>query len=307
MLDFKKNYKIQTQAFSLAIKNITTQPLVTIITTLMIGFILTWPTFLWVLSSQAKDAIEEWHDKAFFTFYLPSSLNSQTREDILQRLQSMKNLKSIHVVTPSEALHRLLKQEDKKVLASLNEDNPLPYVIEIQPNASDFTAKSLASFYKKISQVPYLEGSKNNLSWFERLAAFEKFLSHFTLLLVLILIIGVSFLVSNTLRMVIHTRYEEIQILKLVGATNRFILSPFLYTGAAYALFGALFAIIAVDFSIGFLQSYFKPLAALYQYSGQIAFVSFSQFFIVIMMSLGLGWIAAWVFVRYYLNTIEPV
>jgi cell division transport system permease protein len=307
MLGFKKKYNMQMQALALALKNIRQQPFVSVFTTIMIGFILTWPIFLWVLSTQARQAVDEWHDKAFFTFYLSSEVSTQTREDIFQRLNSMQNLKAVRVITPSEALHRLLKQEDKKVLASLNAENPLPYVIEIQPNGSDFSAKSLAIFYKKISQIPYLQGSKNNLNWFERLAAFEKFLKQFTLLLVVILIIGVSFLVSNTLRMVIHSRYEEIQILKLVGATNKFILSPFLYTGAVYALVGALCAIFIVDTTFIFLQTYFSPLAELYQYSGQISFISFSQFLIISSFSVALGWGAAWVFVRYYLNLIEPV
>jgi len=307
MLDLKKWLKMEKQSIISSLKAMRTQPMITLITSIMIGFILTWPTFLWVLSHQAKCAIEDWHSKAFFTFYLPSTVGTQTKDDIIKRLQSMQNLKAVKLVTPEQALQRLLKNSDSKSVMALGLDNPLPYVIEIQPNVEDFNAKSLQDFYKKIAQTPYLQGSKNNLNWFERLAAFEQFLSRFAFLLVVVLIIGVSFLVSNTLRMVIHSRYEEIQILKLVGATRQFILSPFLYTGAMYGLFGAIFAILTVDLSIGYLQQYFKPLASLYDYMGQLSLISPLQGLVIIAMALALGWGAAWVFVRHYLYAIEPI
>lgn len=307
MLALKKMFLFQKQSVFSAWKSIRTQPIVSIITSLMIGFILTWPTFLWVLSSQAKHAIENWHDKAFFTFYLPGTVSEQTKDDIVGRLQSLQNLKSVKIISPEEALQSLLKNRDAKTVMSLGLENPLPYVVEIQPKLSDFSPASLHEFYQKISQIPYLQGSKNNLGWFERLSAFERFLNRFTLLLVVILIVGVSFLVSNTLRMVIHSRYEEIQILKLVGATNKYIVSPLLYTGAFYGLIGAIFAVLTVDFSIGYLQNYFTPLAALYDYTGQIDLISPMQILLIALFSLGLGWCAAWVFVRHYLNSIEPV
>jgi cell division transport system permease protein len=307
MLNFKKIFKLQKQALASAYKNMNHQPLMTILTSIMIGFILTWPTFLWILSNQTQQAIDDWQNKAYFTFYLPSQVNEQVKNDILQRLQSMPNLKSVNVITPQNALKRLLKDDDAKTLNSLNLDNPLPYVIEIQPQTADFNAQTLALFYKKISQIPYLQGSKDNLTWFQRLAAIQGFLNRFSMLLLLILVMGVAFLISNTLRMVIHSRYEEIQVLKLVGATNRFILAPFLYTGAAYSFLGALFAIMTVDISIGYLQAYFQPLADLYHYAGGISFISFAQSLRIMFLSLILGWGAAWIFVRHYLKAIEPI
>jgi len=298
-----KYFKMQKQALMTARTNLKQQPLMTVITSMMIGFILTWPCFLWVLSAQAKVAIEDWHKQAFFSFYLPNSLDAQTRQDIIQRLRSMKNIDRIQVQTPKQALKKLIAEQEP----SLDLANALPYVIEIRPNAEAFTATGLHQFYQKISEIPYLQGSKNNLNWFERMAAVERFLNHFMLLLLAILVVGVAFLISNTLRMVIHSRYEEIQVLKLVGATNRFILSPFLYTGAAYGLLGASFAVVIVDAGLGFLQQYFQPLATLYNYVGHLNLISFSQMMCMGLLGLVLGWVAAWVFVRHYLNAIEPV
>ena len=66
-------------------------------------------------------------------------------------------------------------------------------------------------------------------------------------------------------------------------------------------------AILSVDIMMSLMQDYFRPLAMLYNYVGQIPFMSVLQIFCVSGIAVILGWAAAWVFVRYYLNAIEPV
>jgi cell division transport system permease protein len=297
----------QKQAFKTCFYNLKAQPVLTIITSMMIGFILIWPIFLWVLSIQAKDIIHDWEKHAYFTFYIPSSVQAIEREDVISRVKATEHIQSVKVLSPEESLNQLLSQEEAELLMSQQMKNPLPYLLEVHPNMTNLQQEQLIDLYQSLQQIPDLESSKNDLGWFQRLTAFEHFLSHFSLLLLGVLMLGVTFLVSNTLRMVIHSRYEEIQILKLIGAPQGFILSPFLYAGAFYGFLGAVVAILSVDIIISLLQDYFKPLAMLYNYFGQIPLMSVVQVFGVLMIAIGLGWVAAWVFVRYYLNAIEPV
>ena len=234
---------LQKQALSACMLNFRRQPILSLITSLMIGFILTWPTFLWVLSNQAKDAIQQWQNNAYFSFYLPSSLASQDREDIFIRLRALPQIKTLEILEPKVVLDKLLKHRDRKQIEALGVKNPLPYVIEVTPNIKFTNAQEINHFYQSIASLPYIHGSKNDFNWFQRLSALEQFLSHFSMLILGILMLGVAFLVSNTLRMVIHSRYEEIQILKLVGASMHFILGPFLYAGIFYGAIGAIVAI----------------------------------------------------------------
>jgi cell division transport system permease protein len=302
-----KFFSLQRQALLTCLQNFRRQPVISLITSLMIGFILTWPTFLWVLSNQAKDAIHQWQEKAYFSFYLPSNIDVQQREDVLLRLRSMTDIKTIEVIEPKAVLTNLLKNRDRKQIEALGLQNPLPYVIEITPKIKFTDAVAINSFYQSIASLPYIHGSKNDFNWFHRLGALEQFLSHFSLLLLGILMLGVAFLVSNTLRMVIHARYEEIQILKLIGASLRFILGPFLYAGAIYGLIGGVVAILAVDIVLSLLQDNFKSLAMLYNHLGALPLMSFSDIILVFSIAMGLGWLSAWIFVRYYLSAIEPV
>lgn len=297
----------QKQALKSCFLHLKSQPILTIITSMMIGFILTWPTFLWVLSLQTKSMITDWQKHAYFSFYVPSSLDLTTREDIITRLQATENVQSVRVISPEDSLKKLLDQDEENLLQQAGMHNPLPYVLEVYPNPQVLNQGALLNFYESLSTIPHLESAKNDLGWFERLSAFERFLTHFSILLLGILLLGVTFLVSNTLRMVIHSHYDEIQILKLIGASQRFILRPFLYAGAFYGLLGSIVAILSVDILMSLMQDYFRPLAMLYNYVGQIPLMSFLQVLCVSGIAVFLGWVAAWVFVRYYLNAIEPV
>lgn len=298
---------LQKQAFVVCILNFRRQPILSLITSLMIGFILTWPTFLWVLSHQARDAIGQWQENAYFSFYLPSSLESAQREDIITRLQAFPEIKTLEVLEPKVVLDKLLKHRDKKQIEALGLKNPLPYVLEITPKIKFSNAEEINRFYQSIVSLPYIHGSKNDFNWFQRLSAIEQFLSHFSVLILGILMLGVAFLVSNTLRMVIHARYEEIQILKLVGASMHYILGPFIYAGIFYGAVGAIVAIFSVDIVLSLLQDNFKSLARLYNHMGSLPLMSLMDIVAVFSIAITLGWLSAWVFVRYYLGAIEPV
>jgi cell division transport system permease protein len=307
MLILKKYFMLQTRSLMTALINIKNQPVAAIVTSMMIGFILTWPTFLWVMSLQAKHVIQDWHQSAYFTYYIPNQLDSKSRDAIILQLQRMAQVQDVKVITPEQSLKKLLKKDETQQLSLFSMQNPLPYVVEVFPKLSMFSAEALQAFNQEIAKIPHLNASKNDLNWYERLSALEKFLSHLSMILLAMLVIGVSFLISNTLRMVIHSRYEEIQVLKLIGATHQYILTPFLFTGAIYGLLGALFAVFAVDSSILFVQGHFQPLAALYDYSGKIAVMNIQEVMVILGTALILGWGAAWIFVRHYLNSIEPV
>ncbi|HBB53244.1 MAG TPA: hypothetical protein DCZ80_05035, partial [Legionellales bacterium] len=198
----QKGLFLQKQAFKTCFINLKAQPILTMITSMMIGFILIWPTFLWVLSIQAKDIIKDWQSHAYFTFYVPNAVKSAQREDVITRLKATDHVQKVKLITPEQSLKKLLTPEEAQSLIQNTTKNPLPYIVEVYPDAQMLQEDQLMDLYNNIANLPFLESSKNDLGWFQRLSAFEKFLNHFSLLLFGILMLGVTFLVSNTLRMV---------------------------------------------------------------------------------------------------------
>lgn len=118
--------------------------------------------------------------------------------------------------------------------------------------------------------------------------------------------IGVLLIVGNTIRANVEKRREEIEVAKLLGATDAFIRRPFLYTGLWYGLLGGIVACLFVAVSLGLLQTPVRQLAALYRSDFSFAIMSVDTLLSIWLTGAFLGVIGSWLAVGRHLAAIEP-
>jgi cell division transport system permease protein len=107
-------------------------------------------------------------------------------------------------------------------------------------------------------------------------------------------------------RMEIQNRHTEIEVEKLVGATNAFVRRPFLYGGLWYGAAGGLLAWILVEIGLALLSGPVARLAHLYSSEAALAGPGISGFATMVAIGAALGWIGARVAVGRHLRAIEP-
>ena len=112
-------------------------------------------------------------------------------------------------------------------------------------------------------------------------------------------------IIGTTLRLAIHNRQEEIQILKLIGATDPYILRPFLYSGIWYGLGGAVLAIFLVNIFILSLGIAVNQLAIVYQMHYPLTGLSIRQILLLLLFASILGWLGALLSAKRQLASIE--
>lgn len=154
-------------------------------------------------------------------------------------------------IAPAEALGRLVTQlgDEGKALAELS-SNPLPWSLEVRlpPGARDSAA--LGDLAKKTRALPFVTGVDYGEQALERLTLIARALEVVSLVVFALVFLTAVIVVSATLQLAIFARREEIEIQKLVGATDRFVRVPFLLEGVLQGLFaaalalGALFALV---------------------------------------------------------------
>ena len=120
------------------------------------------------------------------------------------------------------------------------------------------------------------------------------------------ILLAVILVIVNTIRLEIQSRHAEIEISKLIGATDSFIRRPFLYSGAWYGLFGGLISWLLVTLSLWLLDAPVAHLAGLYQSEFELSGMDISTFFILLSCGTLLGLAGSWVAVGRHLNSIEP-
>ena len=120
------------------------------------------------------------------------------------------------------------------------------------------------------------------------------------------LAIAVLLIIGNTIRLDIQNRREEIEVSKLIGASDAFIRRPFLYTGLWYGIIGGTLASIITAVSLLLMENPIHKLALLYHSNFQLQGLGFAKTLLLILISCALGLIGSWIAVSRHLKEIEP-
>jgi len=145
-----------------------------------------------------------------------------------------------------------------------------------------------------------------DLEWVQRLQAMTGLLERAVLLLAVLFASAVLLVVGNTVRLEILNRREEIEIAKLVGATDAFIRRPFLYDGLWYGLLSGLMALGLLVTSLGLLAGPVEELAGLYQSAFRLHALPQAESLYLLTGGALLGLGGAWIAVGRHLRAIEP-
>ncbi len=185
-------------------------------------------------------------------------------------------------------------------------DNPLPETFIITPTLAASTPVASGLLLDKLQSLPQVEVAQLDLQWVRKLYSMMAIAERAVSALGALLGVAVLLIVGNTIRLAIQNRREEIQIIKLVGATDAFIRRPFLYSGLWYGVFAGLMAWIMVNGSIYWLKEPVRQLAGLYDSQFQLSGLSFLEVLQLIAAASGLGLLGSWLSVGRHIRAIEP-
>ena len=276
------------------------------LTVLAITLTLILPLLFWFLLGQLKPLAHVWHEGKEITLYLDADFNVSDKTDLMGRIEATKGVLIARFVSAKESLALLEQQEGMENIQRYLPENPLPATIEVMPKPTMDTPDKIEQLFNTLKKYPHVEQATLNRAWVSQLYALLGFLTHLTWLLGVLFSLMVIFIVRNLLRLAAHEHHDEIQVLKLIGATDAFILRPFLYSGALLGALGACGAFLGVHFILsGLSQALHAMIAPGFGVPLRIAF-SIRDFLACIGLGLGLGWVGAYLPLRHQLQHIEP-
>lgn len=190
-----------------------------------------------------------------FTVYLAPEAPPEKVDELEQALVTRTG-GAAKRVSPAEALGRLVAQlgDEGRALEGL-EDNPLPWSIEVKLPPSARDTASLETLAEKTRALPFVTGVDYGEEALERLTMISRALKLAGLIAFALVFLTTVVVVSATLQLAIFARREEIEIQKLVGATDRFVRAPFLIEGGVQGLIAGLSALGAVFALVRWLES----------------------------------------------------
>jgi cell division transport system permease protein len=200
---------------------------------------------------------DRWQQLGKLSVYLQNSVAQDRVAELERALRATEGVSNVRFVSREAARRELVNEHSDETLAALPDD-AFPASLEI-----DMAATTPIDVRERIADqlrpLPGVEGVETYAHWSSKMTTV--FSGGITAALVLTLIVlgAVISVVSSTIRMVLQKRRAEVEVLKLVGATDSYVRGPFIVEGAAQGAFGALFALAIVGALYAFLRGTFEP------------------------------------------------
>jgi cell division transport system permease protein len=196
------------------------------------------------VASNLSEVVTRWSKKVQVTFYLQDGLEPTVRESLADRLRAHAAVESVAAVSRQEALERF--RTLFRDLSTLPEDlgsNPYPASIEATLRPGHHGPDEVQALVKEFQDAPGVEEVQYDLLWIQRLATAIRLVRGVGALLGGILVLAGVFTISNIIRLTVYARQDELDIMRLVGATRAYVKGPFVLEGMIQGGLGGLVSV----------------------------------------------------------------
>ena len=253
----------------------------------------------WILQTGLQASLDYTESKVEVVADLKDNVKDEEVEPIVERLLAMPEVTGITFVSEDEALERWrtrLAEQGEEDLSRYLDVNPLHASLEVQLAQADAYGDVVRALR---AEQPVVEKVSEQQQLAENVVTVTNVLSTAGTVILVVIALIVLFIIVNTIRLAVFARAEEIEIMRLVGASDAFIRWPFVFEGAMVGLLGATITMLALwlgseplgEFMVGFFQV--LPLT----------FGTLARDLLILVggAGVGLGILGSWLSVRTYL------
>ena len=289
-------------ALASAFRRLWSAPLNTLLSLLVIGIALTLPAFGYVLLDNLRDLGSNVTGVQQISLFMNLDASRQEVGEIENRLRQAATGKW-RFVPKEDALKRMQASEGMAEIVASLPRNPLPDAFIVEPTNSE--PEALEILRKEIAGWPKVAHVQLDSAWVKRFDAFLRLARLALWMLAGIFAAGLVAATFNTIRLQVLAQAAEIEVARMIGATDAFIRRPFYYFGA---LQGALGGLLAAALVVGALNLLARPageLAALYGASFSLSAPSVIVAAALATIGAALGWLGAQVSVSLSLRKFD--
>ncbi|MBE4594362.1 cell division protein FtsX [Vibrio navarrensis] len=298
-------FAIHLKQAKVSLSAIWQRPLGNLLTLAVISVALSMPACLYLLGKNIAGATSHVTSPAQVSAYLRQGVPEARVMILKDELEAQEYVGKVEYISPQQGLADLSQYSGFEQALSLLDNYALPGVLVITPSSEEQVAvKRLAQIVAASDDVTDVRLDED---WLTRLDAIKTLASIIVITLTLLMLGAVFLIVGNTLRFNVLANKEEIQTMKLIGATDGFILRPYLYSGMWFGLLGSVIAWILTALITILLNGAVEDLAALYDSQFRLIGLSWDESLLLLMTGTFLGCVAARISAQRHLKEIEPV
>ena len=217
----------------------------------------------WVLSLNLGRAVGEWRDRLRIVVYLREEPPPAVLGEFLKKMEAVDGVQRLRYVSKAEAL-RILRQQLGGQASPVEQlpTNPLPPSVEVTLTPEASTPEGTRALIQRLSALAEVEEVQGGTEWVEWLAQLQGLLQLSGLAVGAVLALAAILTVTTATTLVLHARREEMEIMRLVGASEMVIRLPLFLQGLAQGLVGAAVAVGGLGLAYRFALPTLEPLLA---------------------------------------------
>jgi cell division transport system permease protein len=271
---------------------------------LVIGVALSLPAGMYLLLQNVQGLVAQLSGTPQISLFLSLDAKPGDIDSLRSQLAQNPAIVRVEFVSRADALEQLKHSTGLADVIGGLQQNPLPDAFVIYPRPD--SALALEALRNGLAKLPRVEQAQLDSAWAYKLEALLRFGRIVVLILAGLLSLALVAITFNTIRLQILTQSSEIEVSRLIGATNGFIRRPFLYFGAAQGLLGGIMAWLIISLSLLLLNFELGSLTQLYASQFTLHPLSWGDSVSLLLFSMYLGWLGAWLSVARHLSQIEP-
>lgn len=282
------------------------QPIATLMTATVIAIALALPVGLYVGLANIGQISTGWDGSTQISLFLHTHVKQRDAQKLKRRLEKHKDIKKVEMIDKEKGLQQFKEISGFGDALKYLDDNPLPIVLVVHPRILSNQPDRTTKLVKTLGKNKLVEIAQLDVQWVKRLYTFIEIANRSIWVISSMLAIAVLLIIGNTIRLDIQNRREEIEVSKLIGASDAFIRRPFLYTGLWYGFIGGVLAWIITLISLMMMESPIHKLALLYHSDFRLSGLDTANTLLLILISCTLGLLGSWIAVSRHLKDIEP-
>lgn len=289
-----------------ALADMLRQPLATFLTIMVIAISLTLPSLCYVVWKNVSQAAAQWYPTPQLTVYLDKSLDEQGGQNVVTQLQALEGVDHVNYLSRDQAMSEFRSWSGFSTALDMLEENPLPAVAIITPKIDFEGSDVLTTLRDRVGQVDGIEEVRMDDSWFARLASLTGLVGKIASVIGILMIVSLFLVIGNSVRLNIFARRDTINVMKLIGATDGFIMRPFLNGGIVLGGVGAIISLIMTFLLVWQLGSGVAQVASVFGTQFHIEGLLWEESLLILLLSAMVGWIAAWLATLQHLRHFTP-
>ncbi|MGH8167164.1 MAG: permease-like cell division protein FtsX [Woeseiaceae bacterium] len=288
-----------------ALGRLARQPFASLLTILVIAVTLALPAAMHVIIKNVQSLSSGWENALDFSLYLKSGTSIEDATRLADIIGKRADVEEVTLISSEQGLAEFKAQSGFGAALDHLTENPLPHTIVIRPGSGN-TEQSIALMHEELANLPETDFVQADTEWVERFHAILDILQRAIAIGSGLLGAAIVVIIGNTIRLDIQNRREEIEVTKLIGASNAFVRRPFLYSGLWYGLGGGLLALALVAYGMFALEEPAARLAGLYNSSFSLLSLTLTESLAIVGTGVLLGLAGSWLAAARHMRRIEP-